>query len=232
MPLHALRVLFSRSPLCSPGAYHRLVGFLLRLSLPLRPSDHSLQAQAFAPRPLCRRCSIDCVPQEAVARAGRREPWRGVWRGDFVPASRRRRAQRLSGAARSDFGGYRIKGNVGRAGTVAPSRSSTTASTSTHPSRLRLRWRAARAIAASRETSARKACASYASGEDRLRQLAGLSDRVRSGVGTGVVSTSQRDTIADDGYDAEVGGGASAGTSAKISAASKPIRFERVVTRV
>ena len=90
--------------------------FLLRLSVPPRPPDHSLQAQAFAPRPLCRRCSIDCVPQEAVARAGRREPWRGVWRGDFVPASRRRRPRRLSGAARSDFGGYRVKGDVSRIG--------------------------------------------------------------------------------------------------------------------
>ena len=35
-----------------------------------------------------------------------------VLRGDFVPASRSRRAERLSGAARSDSGGYRIKGNV------------------------------------------------------------------------------------------------------------------------
>ena len=43
----------------------------------------------------------------------------------------------------------------------------------------------------------------YASGEDRLRELAGMSERVR-GVGAGRVSTSQGDTIADDGDDAEV----------------------------
>ena len=40
-----------------------------------------MQASAFAPRPVHRRYSIDCVPQEAVARARRREPCRGVWRG-------------------------------------------------------------------------------------------------------------------------------------------------------
>ena len=33
-----------------------------------------------------------------------------------MPASRRRRAQRLSGAARSDSGGYRVKGDVSRIG--------------------------------------------------------------------------------------------------------------------
>ena len=60
----------------------------------------------------------------------------------------------------------------------------------------------------------------YASGEDRLRELGGLSERVRSGVDAGVVSTSQRDPIADDGYDAEVGGGVARGgcASAAVSA--------------
>ena len=60
----------------------------------------------------------------------------------------------------------------------------------------------------------------YASGEDRLRELGGLSERVRSGVDVGVVSTSQRDPIADDGYDAEVGGGVARGgcASAAVSA--------------
>ena len=35
----------------------------------------------------------------------------------------------------------------------------------------------------------------YASGEDRLRKQAGMSERVRSGADAGVVSTSQRDPI-------------------------------------
>ena len=90
--------------------------FLLRLSLPLRPPDHSLQACAVAPKLVCPEGWTDYLQHEAVARAERREPWRGVWRGDFVPASRRRRAQRLSGAARSDLGGYRVKGDVSRVG--------------------------------------------------------------------------------------------------------------------
>ena len=101
-------------PSALPCAHPRFAGFSPHPRSRFRPHpDHSLQAQAFAPRPLCRRYSIDCVPHEAVARAGRREPWRG----DLVPASRWRRAQWGSGAARSDFGGFRVKGNVGRAGT-------------------------------------------------------------------------------------------------------------------
>ena len=62
-----------------------------------------------------------------------------------------------------------------------------------------------------------KAQTSYASGEDRLRELAGMSERVRSGVDAGVVSTSQRDPIADDGYDAEVGGGVARGGCASAT---------------
>ena len=46
----------------------------------------------------------------------------------------------------------------------------------------------------------------YASGEYRLREWAGLSERVRLGVSAGVVSTGQRNTVADDGYYAGVGG--------------------------
>ena len=44
----------------------------------------------------------------------------------------------------------------------------------------------------------------YASGEYRLRESAGMSERVRSGVGAGVVSTSRGDTVADDGCYGEV----------------------------
>ena len=45
----------------------------------------------------------------------------------------------------------------------------------------------------------------YASSEYRLRESEGMTEHVRSGVGAGVVSTSQGDTIADDGRYAEVG---------------------------
>ena len=65
----------STAPLLRPPPF-RWFFRLPAVSVP-SPPDHSLQAQAFAPRPLCRRYSIDCVPHEAVARAGRREPWRG-----------------------------------------------------------------------------------------------------------------------------------------------------------
>ena len=44
-----------------------------------------------------------------------------------------------------------------------------------------------------------------------------MSERVRSGVDAGVVSTSQRDPIADDGYDAEVGGGVARGGCASAA---------------
>ena len=51
----------------------------------------------------------------------------------------------------------------------------------------------------------------YASGEYRLRGWSGMSEGVRSGLDTAVVSTSRRDTIADVGCDGEVGGRAAWG---------------------
>ena len=45
----------------------------------------------------------------------------------------------------------------------------------------------------------------YASGEDRLRESAGMSERARSGRGTAVVPTNEGGTVADGGHDAEGG---------------------------
>ena len=56
-------------------------------------------------------------------------------------------------------------------------------------------------------TSISNPLSGYASGEDRLLELEGLSERAQSELDAGVVSTSQSDPIADDGYDAEVGAG-------------------------
>ena len=57
------------------------------------------------------------------------------------------------------------------------------------------------------------AISEYASGEYRLCDSARLSERVRLGVGAGVASASRRDTVADNGCYAGVGGGTGAGTA-------------------
>ena len=58
-------------PSALPCAHPRFAGFSPHPRSRFRPHpDHSLQAQAFAPRPLCRRYSIDCVPHEAVGQGG------------------------------------------------------------------------------------------------------------------------------------------------------------------
>ena len=58
----------------------------------------------------------------------------------------------------------------------------------------------------------------YASGEYRLREWAGLSERARSGLGTGVVSADQGSTNADVGDEAEGGVGVARGGIATAAA--------------
>ena len=114
--MHVLRFFFSRSPLCSPGAYHRLVGFCFDSPFlcvpPITPYRRKPSPRdQLVPEVLDRLRPAGGRSEGRAARAVER-----CVEGDFVPASRRRRAQRLSGAARSDSGGYRVKGDVSRIG--------------------------------------------------------------------------------------------------------------------